>query len=219
MGKMHTTKFTGRWIQILSLALFLSATNLYAQKIIPASDQEAGFRVSTEALQAQPVIHYWRDVQMLSGIDDKPAIRVYGDGRVRVHYPSYMKRAGDYEMQLNDAELTALLRSLSSDGLMEMDEKKIKTKKKALKQSLRQAGQFYEVSDAVVTVVDIQLDEYQKNAKAKKIKKFTARLKWKNLEQDAKRYKSDPEVTRIDHSVSKLKALMEDRRLLKKEAK
>jgi hypothetical protein len=60
---------------------------------------------------AQLVIDYPRDrgtvvvsfMEVLGEIKDQdpgPSVRVHGDGYVIVHYPRYMKRTGDYALQL-----------------------------------------------------------------------------------------------------------------------
>jgi len=134
---------------------------------------------------------------------------------VLVHYPVYMKKAGDYEMQLDETELVALIQSLSSNGIMTLDEKKVKEKITGHKKALKAKGQFYEISDAVENVIEISLDEYQENKTSKKIKKFYKRFTWKNIEHDALRYKDEIEITRANSSVEQFRTLMKDRRLIK----
>ncbi len=175
---------------LLPVLLLLNSPVLLAQKTVESGEQLAGFRFDDTAAAAEPVISYQLNIHMLSGIDDKPSVRVFGDGRVLVHNPVYMKKAGDFEMQLNEVELVDLLRDLSSNGIMDFDEKKVKEKVKAHEAKLKSKGQFYEISDALETVVDIKLDEYQKDNKSKKVKNFSRKFKWKNLEQDAVRYKN-----------------------------
>ena len=55
---------------------------------------------------------------MIANPDPTPFVRVYPGGRVLVHYPVYMKRAGDYSLQLEKEELEALLASFSNDGVL-----------------------------------------------------------------------------------------------------
>ena len=165
---------------------------------------------------AQPIIHYQQNIHMLSAVDDRPTFQVYGDGRVLVHYPVYMKMAGDYEMQLEEAELIDLLHSLSDNGVMDFDEKKHKAGRRSEKQSLKVKGQYYAISDIVETVVEIRLDEYQKNTSSKKIRNFYKKFKWDNLEQDAKRFKNIKVLAQSNKSVSDMKKLMKDVRLTRR---
>ena len=46
--------------------------------------------------------------------DRTPRVRVYDDFRVAVHFPVYMRRAGDYELELNDADMPRLYDTLVS---------------------------------------------------------------------------------------------------------
>ena len=200
---------------LLLIPLLVTSTALFAQRIVESGDRSAGFRFATDDTVNQPVIHYQQNIQMLAGIDDRPTFKVYGSGRVLVHYPVYMKKAGDYEMQLDETELVALMQSLSSNGIMTFDEKKVKEKIIGHKKALKAKGQFYEISDAVENVIEITLDEYQENKTSKKIKKFHKRFTWKNIEHDALRYKDEIEITRANSSVEQFRTLMKDRRLVK----
>ncbi|MCK5665428.1 MAG: hypothetical protein KAI17_18195, partial [Thiotrichaceae bacterium] len=158
-----------------------------------------------------------QNIHMLSSITDRPSLSIFGDGQVIVHYPVYMKKAGDYEMWLDDAELVNLIRALSSDGIMDFDEKKVKEKVQSYKKTLKAKGQFYEISDAVETIVDIYLDEFQKNKASKKMKNFHKKFKWKNIEHDAARFKHDIDIIKANNSIENLNVLMKDERLLKRQ--
>jgi len=201
---------------LLLISLLVTSTALFAQRIVESGERSAGFRFATDDSVNQPVIHYQQNIQMLAGIDDRPSLQVFGNGRVLVHYPVYMKKTGDYEMQLDEAELVNLIQNLSANGIMEFDEKKLREKIKGRKKALKAKGQFYEISDAVETIVDITLDEYQKNNKSKKIKNFHKQFRWKNIEHDAARYKHDSEIIKANNSVTHFKGLMKDKRLLKR---
>lgn len=217
---MYKTKTTNCLLSYLLLAfLILNAPVLLAQKIVDSGAQSAGFRFSTDLTETVPVIHYQQNIQMLSGIDDRPSLNIFGSGRVVVHFPVYMKKAGDYEMLLDGSELVDLIQSLSGNGIMNFDEKKVKGKLRSYKKALKAKGQFYEVSDAVETVIDIRLDEFQKNKTSKKIKKFHKKFKWKNIEHDAARYKNESEIKDANKSVMQLRALMKDARLVKKDGR
>ncbi len=204
---------------LLLLFLLFNVPVLLAQKIVDSGEQSAGFRFATDDAVSNPVIHYQLNIHMLSGINDRPSLKVFGSGRVFVHHPVYMKKAGDYEMRLDMAELVALLGSLSRDGLMDFDEKKVRLNKEKYRASLAAKGQLYEISDAVITSIEIRLDEYQKNKSAQKITNFHKFVQLKNIEQDAKRFNFDSDITKANNSALNLKALMNDTRLLKNNRK
>jgi hypothetical protein len=130
-----------------------------------------------------------------------------------------MKRSGDYEMQLDEAELIDLLYSLSNNGVMDFDTTKHKARRKAEEKSLKAKGRFFAISDTVETTVEIRLDEYQKNKSSKKITDFYKKFNWDNLEQDAKRFKNMGALERTNQSVKNMKNLMKDVRLIKRTKK
>jgi hypothetical protein len=201
---------------LLLLLLLFQPTTLLAQKVIESSGQSAGFRFAADNTLSEPVIHYRQNVHMLAVTDDMPSVKVFGDGRVLVHYPVYMKKAGDYEMQLSDKELADLLQGMSGNGIIDFEENKVKQQMRDEKKSARLRGELYAVSDAVETSIVINLDEYQKNPSSPKIKNLKKHFRWENIEHDASRYRNSKEIVRANDSVSQLKNLMKDQRLLKK---
>ena len=211
MNQFNNKNYSNRLF--LSAILLLVSPVMFAQKVVESGVNSAGFSFNEKS--SEPVIQYRQHIYMLAGIDDKPTLQVFADGRVVAHYPVYMKKAGDYEMQLDEAETEALIQSLSSNGLMVFDAKKVKDKIKQHKKAEKAKGQFHAISDAVESVIEIKLDEYQENNKAKKIEKFHKQFRWKNIEHDAARYKHDSEIIKANNSVTHLKGLMKDKRLLK----
>ena len=205
---------------LLLVFLVMNVTVSFAQKPrVESGEQAAVFGYTTDSSSTEPVIYYQQNVEMLSRMNDKKSLSIYGNGRVLVHYPVYMKKAGDYEMQLSSAELEDLLKSLSRNGIMDFDESKVKEKVDAVEKSLQAKGLFYDVSDAVVTNIDISLDKYQKNTASPMLNNFRKHFRWKNIEHDAKRHKSNGALVKANDSVSQLKRLMSDKRLVSKAAR
>ncbi len=198
---------------LLLLFVFGSVSGLYAQTIIESGAQSAGFHLSSDVTDSVPVIHYQQHVHMLSSVDDRVSLKVYGNGRVEVHFPVYMKKAGDYEMTLEKSELIALIRSLSSNGMMDFDKKIIKARVHAHKKQEQKNNTYYAISDSVESDIKIRLNQYQKNSASRKSKNFKADFKWKNIEHTAAHYSDITELNRANQSVSLLKALMTDSRL------
>ncbi|HHJ36764.1 MAG TPA: hypothetical protein ENJ87_13465 [Gammaproteobacteria bacterium] len=194
--------------------ILLTGVDVGAQEIIQSKLNAAGFRYSVNS--AVPVIDYQQNIHMLSAVNDRPSVKVYGNGRVVVHYPVYMKKSGDYEMQLSKKELVAMIRSMSNEGLMDFDEKKAKASCRLVANNAKAKGQYSAVSDVLETVVDIKLDEYQKNVLSKKITGFSKRFKWDNLEQDVVRFNNVRELVQVNRFVSYLNDMMSDTRLVKK---
>lgn len=131
----------------------------------------------------EPLIEYNLIQELLAEADPEPLLRVYGNGRVHVHYPVYMKKAGDYELQLSKPELNVLIRSLADNGIIDFDHGTAMAHRKQFEAQQRATtGILYYVSDATETVVDIRLDEYQRSASDKRITNLKKRFTWKNLE-------------------------------------
>ena len=133
----HATRFVAVAAVLTALALcvpvqaqtpFVDALRARAE----AGDAEAqlslavGYAVGTVAQLSfeyaeEPnslVIQMSRDVGILDE-DPTPLLRVYGDGLVRIHFPVYMTRAGDYTLQLDPSELQDLVGSFVDGGLMD----------------------------------------------------------------------------------------------------
>lgn len=202
---------------LLLLLVFGSVSNLCAQTIIESGAQSAGFHLSTDVTDSVPVIHYQRHVHMLSSVDDRVSLKVFGDGRVEVHFPVYMKKAGDYEMTLERFELVALIRAFSSNGIMDFNKKAVKARVYAHKKREQKNNAYYAISDSVESDIKIRLNQYQKNSVSRKSKNFKADFKWKNIEHAAARYSDITELSRANQSVLLLKELMTDARLKRSE--
>jgi hypothetical protein len=209
------------------LALFLSTSVWSAGSVTvlakdKSNNRAAGFSFTRNGIQnrtisglsVQPVVRYEQNIHMLSSVDDRPSLQIFGDGHVLVHYPLYMKMSGDYEMQLKETELIDLLHSLSGNGVMNFDTKKHKVERQTEEKALKAKGQFFAISDTVGTTVEIRLDEYQRNRSSKKVTGFYKKFNWNNLEQDAKYFKSIKTLALTNQSINEMKALMKDARLV-----
>lgn len=97
--------------------------------------------------------------------DPTPLVRVYGDGRVVVFHPFYMKQAGRYEMTLSRDELDDLMLQLAP-VMMEFDPKDVKRQKKALDELLLATASeqnpvtLFQDSDAEISVFRVNVDSY-----------------------------------------------------------
>jgi hypothetical protein len=85
----------------------------------PAPAEEVG--PGSGVVNAHMVLRMTRHMGLVAGSDNGPRVVVWEDGAVDIHYPAFMKRAGDYRLQLSDTELEALVSDLIADGLSEFD--------------------------------------------------------------------------------------------------
>lgn len=88
---------------------------------VAATKGSFGLRAEAPPEVQQPVLELRYEGGLIQSPDPTPFVRVYPDGRVRVHYPAYMKRAGDYVLQLTDDELHELLNSFADEEVLTMD--------------------------------------------------------------------------------------------------
>jgi len=183
----------------------LDKARMQAMKVT-AGNALAGFSISPA--DSLPIIEYYRNISMLKEQDAQPMLQVYADGRVRVHTPVYMKNAGDYEYQLSQAELVALVRTLSKQGVMDFDRERVHRDKKTHDSEMKQKGELHYVSDSMETVVDIRLKNYQRTAKSLSQADFKKRFSWKNLEQDARHYKNNRSIQSADLGIKELDKLL-----------
>ena len=169
----------------------------------PGNDTLPQFEYSANT--STPVIEYTLNHEMLAEPDAEPLLRVYGNGRVHVHVPVYMKNAGDYELQLNRNELDTLVSSLSRDGVIDFDHAATRENLRRLNAQRRATtGALWEVSDVTETVIEVNLDRYQRNPASTPVNGLKKRFSWKSLQMDAKRY---PESTAIQGAAASARRL------------
>jgi hypothetical protein len=98
--------------------------------------------------------------------DQTPLLRVYGDGLARIHFPVYMKRAGDYTLQLNPSELQELVASFVDGGLIDFSPEATRAQMRGLAAAsraqapARQPRQLITRSDETTVSIEINLDRY-----------------------------------------------------------
>lgn len=155
---------------------------------------------------SQPVIEY--DVQhSLLEASPIPRLRVYGNGLVRVHFPVFMKRAGDYEMHLSPVQLADLLRAFADNGMMDFDMAAARQERKQLETARRGAtGMDFHVSDDTYTDIRVRLDRFQRSAGTPVLRNLDRHFRWANLKTDAGRF---PRLTRLTNAAGIVDALDE----------
>ena len=152
------------------------------------------------------LVHFLERIVALEDEDPGPSLDVYGDGRVAVHYPRYMKRAGDYTLQLGPEELGGLMRSLASRRIIEFDEGTVRQRKAEAAQS---RAELFEVFDATTTEIELRLERYRPAPGARELRNVHKRLAWNGLRADARRYPEVAELAQLAAAHQELRALME----------
>ncbi len=146
------------------------------------------------------VIEYTQSHDMIINADPIPMLRIYGDGRVHVHYAAYMKLAGDYEIRLSDADLQQLLNSLEQKGLFSFNRNTIlQLKKQSIGKLLADNKPVTVRTDASRSRFKINLSSYQAAASSIPQTAFNKSISWKNLKSDAL---SHPNVTALQNAAA-----------------
>ena len=107
------------------------------------------------------VVSYTHILGAIGDADKGPSLKIYGDGHMLVYYPPYMKKAGEYTLQLTQGEMERLLRSLIASKVLEFDAQAVR-RSKLETDSATQSSQptFYSESDAPTTIIEIRLTRY-----------------------------------------------------------
>ena len=63
------------------------------------------------------LFEYHRYSDKLAVRDPTPRVRLYGSGRLVIYFPTYMRRAGEYETWLSGEEVQTLLATVSEAGV------------------------------------------------------------------------------------------------------
>jgi hypothetical protein len=158
--------------------------------------------------------------EILGGIEDPdpgPSLRVYGDGRVVVHYPDYMTRAGDYSVRLGRDELEGLLRSLIEKEVVEFDEAAVRRSVRKAEAARRAGpGEFFAVFDASTTEIGLRLDRYTPPAgRGPERLGVQKRISWHGLRAHARHYPGVAAIQKLATARRELVALMEREDLAK----
>lgn len=135
--------------------------------------------------------------------DQGPSIEIHGDGTARVHYPAFMKRAGDYTTQLGAAEMDRLIAVVVSGRLLDFDAaatsraKAHAAARAATTASANGRPTRHIVLDASTTVLELDLGGVRRT------------IRWSGLRSDTRRYPSVTGIQGLAHAQRELLTLME----------
>jgi hypothetical protein len=177
---------------------------------------------------AQLVIDYPRDrgtvvvsfTEVLGEIKDQdpgPSLRIHGDGYVAVHYPRYMKRAGDYALQLSPQEMDNLMRLLIADRkIMEFDETAARRSKRdsAIAMQGSSRSKLLAVLDDSTTVIELRMDRYKPpSGNGQEILNVDKKISWNGLSSDARQFPNIEAIQNLAAVRQELVSIMERRDL------
>ncbi len=175
-----------------------------------------------ETATAQAVIEYTDSSQALiikfeerfGEIGDTgpgPSVEVYGDGRVSVYYPHYMKRAGTYQLQLAPEEIERLLQLLSAQNIPAFDSAAVRqTRDLAVAAEEVGSGILFSVSDPSTTILELHLDQYASASPPGQVPiAVQQRIVWQGLRADARRLPDVKAIQNLFTAHQELRSLME----------
>ena len=176
----------------------------------------------------QPMFEYSKDAStvvvsythILGGIGDAdkgPSLKIYGDGHMVVHYPPYMKKAGEYTLELTQGEMERLLRSLIASKVLEFDAQAVRRSKFETDAATESSQPtFYSESDAPTTTIEIRLTRYTPAGSfAQEVLDVDKKVSWTGLGSDARRYPTVNAIQGLRAAEQELRALMKHQNLKK----
>jgi hypothetical protein len=146
----------------VSLELWWRAALLTGLALLMQQAATAPAMAQTVSYSRDPntvVASYRVDIGELADDDRGPAVRIYGDGQVRVHVPRYQKNSGDFTAQLSQAEMDNLMAALVANGVLDFDPAAVKQAKRAASQNRGGGGAtvLSETSDPSVTTIELRV--------------------------------------------------------------
>jgi len=180
------------WLRSLVLAAALSivfAGLADAQSGAPADPATPEFDYQRDATAL--IVRFEEVVGAIEDADRGRSLEIYGDGRFEIHYPHYMKRAGDYQGRLSPADLRRFMRKLVRRGAADVDPVSLKARKR---EADRAADTFFASFDDVTTVIEVNLEGYRRPGEAGPPRAIRQRLSWDSLRSDAKRHRQIREL-------------------------
>lgn len=192
----------------VSLAALCCATLGMAGAVL-LSAQASGPTIEFSPDPESVVLEYTHLHHMMARPDPEPLMRIYADGRVRVHYALYMAKAGDYEFKLTAAELEQLFVGLADDGLIDLDLHAAREERQLREKEARESGELRHVSDITETLIDLRLESYRAAAAEQAVSGMEKSLRWPNVYADARWYKSFEAVQTLAKAEERLQKLLE----------
>ena len=177
---------------LLACGLFAIGTSLGAA---PAGAQTApAFALPADS--SVPVL-VMRQRPTELGVDAVQEIRIFGDGRCRLHRPSMMRGAGDHAWTIPPSEVRSLVRQALEAGLADLDAKAHRSKLRRERDAADAAAgiQHFRFDDDIVEF-EVAVDAYRASGRAAK-RNIRRSVEWRGLRADRARSPGDVSVQRL----------------------
>lgn len=158
--------------------------------------------VAYDSDPAAVVVSFHETLGEVADPDPGPSLEVFGDGRIAVHYPRYMVRAGDWADRLSPGALQDLVRSLVDEGVLDLDESTVRANlahARAARRAAARRGEatLFEASDASTTTILLRADGREH------------RVTWHGIRADAYAHPDVPEVQALRRAHDTVRQVME----------
>lgn len=195
-------------------------TNIFAQPAI--------IEYATDP--SEVLISFTETHGVMTGDDAQTRLEIYGDGTVEVQVPSFMKKAGSYQMKLDKVELDQLLQDLAAKDIPEFDSEKTQANKENMinvSQTTSAQPTLYEVHDASVTNIVINLDRYLKLTNnntangqvidaSNEVFNLRKKITWKGIRDDSKKFPDIEEIQKLAAAQQSLLDIIDNPQLVKR---
>jgi len=164
----------------------------------PASAQSGTARFELPSDPQGLVLRFSESFAAIAAPDPGSWLEIYADGRVAVHYPPYMKRAGDYELRLSVGELRALVTSQLAHSVAEFDSEAARSRMRELARDRGRAvgsqrPEIFAAADASISRFEIHLGRYAAAGRPAQVS-FSKQVSWQGLAAYARHY---PEIASL----------------------
>lgn len=144
------------------------------------------------------VLRFSESLGAIAHPDPGPWVEVYADGRVAVHFPPYMRRAGDYELRLDRGALRRLVASQLARGVAEFDAEAVRARSRELARERglaagSQRPELFSAADAEVSRFELRLGSYRAPGRGAQAP-FSKQISWRGLAAHARHY---PEIAAL----------------------
>lgn len=170
---------------------------------LPAAAKD-GTSIDFDPVGNEPIVTLIREHGMVRDLDETPLVRVYGDGRVHVHRPAYMRDAGHFEFRLAADELAALVAALEANGLTQFDRDAVRAARRAA------TSDHFVTLDATVTKIELNFARFASKSQAGGALERT--IEWADPAIDAERFPAIPALAGLAAVERALLALTTDTR-------
>ena len=198
-------------VLVAVFAMMTTAAYSWAQTG-PSVVRPAGVSWDPEALLVS-----YRDIWAeFADQDPTPLIRIFGDGRVLVHYPVYTPKAGEYELWLQSTELENLLMSLVAKGLVTFEPEAVENLKRSEERrrweialDANKLPELFKVADDSTSVFELHLTSYRPAGTAPTSGEIHRTISWTGLRTDAEIYPEIAPIQQLRAAELELRALIE----------